>query len=74
MCGEGGEHTGKEIENLRESQMSCEPVQFQVTRDPLMENAAVVDWSGDDYAPPYVSFKLNLSGVTTTGNNNHTKS
>jgi hypothetical protein len=65
-CGEGGDHSGKEIDNLQESQLTCEPVQFTV--ELLTSDSALVQWNEPQrYTPPYVSFKLNLSGVTDTG-------
>jgi len=66
-CGEGGDHAGKEIDHLRESQLICEPVEFTVDPGLITDNTAVVEWTGDHYSPPYVTFKLNLSGVTNTG-------
>ena len=67
LCGEGGQHAGKAIDRLRESQFICEPVKFTVNPDLITSNSAVVQWSEEYYAPPYVTFKLNLSGVTDTG-------
>ena len=67
LCGEGGELAGKEIDTIPESQLRCLPENFQVENNEIGE--AKLSWVNHNTPPPYVTFRLNLSGVTDTGKN-----
>ena len=65
LCGEGGDLAGKEIDQIPESNLRCSPEKFQVENNEI--GVATLSWKNLNTPPPYVTFRLNLSGVTDTG-------
>lgn len=66
VCG-GSRLSGKEIDFLQGSEMTCDQVNFTLHPIPA-DNSVTIYWEQDpDFAPPFVQFKLRLGRLDHEG-------